>query len=562
MTTHQATLLDWSQVSNSVSAFQTSLGLKDHREAFSYFALSKILKLDDDELRTCLTDGSDDRGIDGIFIDTQTEKKVVRVFQFKHVKEFKKVSSAFPSNEIDKILSFLECVLRQDEGLEATCNPYLWMKVRDIWSLLEEGVATFAIHLCSNASKLDPRHAARFKEALAPYQFTQLYEHDLNWFSRKLTQRQESDREYELPLVEDQLFGRTDGFANGLTGTVRAESLVELIRDPNFPHEVDDSLFEENIRLYLGEQNEINRRILSSALSPESAEFWYLNNGITIVCDSLTYQPRSANPKARLKNPQIVNGGQTSHALFEAARGDAGQVRNVRLLVRVIETKDREFVNRIATATNSQTPIRSRDIRSNDSIQIRLENALAGAGYFYERKNDQHINQPSGKRIDAVKLGQIVLAYVLKEPDRAKTASNKIFGEYYNLVFDEEILSADNVVSLWKIYRIIENDRREAVRGMGSRISKSYREAWLVEGMFHVLYMLSLRCEISGVDKFDFDTVLSFYEDVKGEVDEYVKDNPSKAAYRIFRSSMTKRLLAKHAQSRQLELSLAQQSDS
>src|SRR5690606_33247329 len=98
-----------------------------------------------------------------------------------------------------------------------------------------------------------------------------------------------------------------DGFAKGLIGTVRGDEIVRLITDPNFPQEVDDTLFEDNIRLYLGEANEINRNILSTALSEKNSQFWYLNNGITIVCDRMDYQPRSANPKVRMINPQIVN---------------------------------------------------------------------------------------------------------------------------------------------------------------------------------------------------------------------------------------------------------------
>ncbi|MFV3545555.1 hypothetical protein ACNJHR_21175, partial [Mycobacterium tuberculosis] len=57
-------------------------------------------------------------------------------------------------------------------------------------------------------------------------------------------------REYTLSLVEDQYYGRTDGFAKGLIGTVRGDEIVRLIGDPEFPQEVDDSLFEDNIRLY------------------------------------------------------------------------------------------------------------------------------------------------------------------------------------------------------------------------------------------------------------------------------------------------------------------------
>lgn len=550
------TLLDWSQVRTGVQAFQRSLNLDNEARAFQYFALSKILKIDDDEIRTAITDGGDDRGIDAVYIDGRPERRVIHLFQFKHVSSFEKVSSSFPSNEIDKIQSFLDCCLRKDMSLQKTCNALLWNKVQDIWEALEEAVFSIHIHLCNNATGLIESHAARFEEALRQYQHAIIMQHDLIWFSRHLSKGATIDREYQLGLVEDQYYGRTDGFAKGLIGTVRGDEIVRLITDPDFPQEVDDTLFEDNIRLYLGEENEINRKILTTALSDRNSQFWYLNNGITIVCDRMDYQPRSANPKVRMINPQIVNGGQTSHALFEAARSDLARIYDVKLLLRVIETADRSFTNSIAEATNSQTPIRSRDIRSNDSIQIRIENALRGHGYFYERKNDQHIEQPAETRIDAVKLGQIILAYVLREPDRAKTSSNRIFGEYYGWVFDEAILSAENIIAMWRIYRMVDDDRRRALAALNSRLKRTYDESWIIEGVFHILYMLSLACEQEGTSLFDSEVVEKHYSSVKAQIDEFMAQNKGQAAYRVFRSAMTKQLLARFARAQQLSLAL------
>lgn len=551
-----ATLLDWSQVRSGIQAFRESLGFEEEGKAFQYFSISKILKIDDDEIRTSITDGGDDRGIDAIYIDSKSERKIIHLFQFKHVRNFENSKNTFPSNEIDKILSFIENLLQKSTDLKNTCNPLLWNKVQDIWGALEESVHSIQVHLCTNASALTVSHTQRFEEALRPYQHAALKQHDLIWFSRHLLKGALSDREYALGLVEDQYYGRTDGFAKGLIGTVRGTEIVRLITNPEFPQEVDDSLFEDNIRIYLGEENDINRKILSTALSGQNSQFWYLNNGITIVCDRMDYQPRSANPRVTMLNPQIVNGGQTSHALFEAARPDPNKIQDVKLLVRIIETADRNFTNSVAEATNSQTPIRSRDIRSNDSIQIRLENALRAHGYFYERKNDQHINEKSDTRIDAVKLGQIILAYVLREPDRAKTASNKIFGEFYSWVFDESILSAENVIAMWRVYRMVDSDRRQAIAAMNSRLQQTYDESWIIEGVFHILFMLSMKCEQEGTNIFDYKEAETHYDTVREQINEFMGQQKGQAAYRVFRSAATKRLLARFLREQQLNLPL------
>lgn len=70
-----ATLLDWSQVRSGVEAFRKSLNFSDDGKAFQYFSISKILKIDDDEIRTSITDGGDDRGIDAIYIDRKSERE-------------------------------------------------------------------------------------------------------------------------------------------------------------------------------------------------------------------------------------------------------------------------------------------------------------------------------------------------------------------------------------------------------------------------------------------------------------------------------------------------------
>ena len=45
--------------------------------------------------------------------------------------------------------------------------------------------------------------------------------------------------------------------------------------------------------------------------------FMYLNNGVTILCENAEYAPNTRSPHVELINFQIINGGQTSHSIFE-----------------------------------------------------------------------------------------------------------------------------------------------------------------------------------------------------------------------------------------------------
>ena len=85
-------------------------------------------------------------------------------------------------------------------------------------------------------------------------------------------------------------------------------------------------LFEENVREFLGTQG-INNGIIKTLRSPRDREnFFYYNNGITIICEQCktlrgNEASRDSNSKNQygfeLKNPQIVNGCQTINSIAE-----------------------------------------------------------------------------------------------------------------------------------------------------------------------------------------------------------------------------------------------------
>lgn len=111
------------------------------------------------------------------------------------------------------------------------------------------------------------------------------------------------------------------------------------------------SLFNDNVRDYLGAKGSVNREIKETiASAPEM--FSLCNNGITIVC---TEFDQIKDKLVRIENPQIVNGCQTSNTLFENS-GESG-FDKVQLVVRVICTEDAEISNRVVRGTNKQNQV-------------------------------------------------------------------------------------------------------------------------------------------------------------------------------------------------------------
>jgi hypothetical protein len=145
-----------------------------------------------------------------------------------------------------------------------------------------------------------------------------------------------------------------------------------------------------NIRRFLGTRGSVNRDIFSTCSNVESSyEFWFLNNGITIVCDQFDPVTDPDNPHVKLKNLQIVNGCQTAlRSPWRSAK--AGYPQDVRVITRIYETSDPALVSHIVLTTNNQNQIKSRNLRANDPVQLDMEEGFRNYRFLYERKPRQH----------------------------------------------------------------------------------------------------------------------------------------------------------------------------
>ena len=433
------------------------------------------------------------RGVDAIYIEEQ-EKTVVHLFQFKYTSKFDNAKNNFPSNEIDKILSFIADMLAKESSMKQNCNSLIWSKVQSIWEILESEVPQFMIHLCGNMEELVPSELERFKTSLQPYRNFHVKQYSLETLVSLILEKTRRSIDGQVHLLDKQYFERVDGNIRGLIATLPALELVDLIKDPEDPEKVVLDVFNDNVRIYLGtKKNAINSKILDSALN-QSAEFWYLNNGITITCDSFEYPPGTRSPLLKLTNFQIVNGGQTSNALFEAYKADKEKLDNTLVLVRVYETKQHEISHRIAETTNSQTPIKSRDLHSNDDIQKKLAEEFYAMGYYYERKTDQYKDKDKKKRIDALEAGQVYLAYYLAFPEVAKKDRGRVFGDLYELVFNSDTTAKKLLIPL-EVFAPIDERKRKLQSNIRTNQPIDPDSVILLDGNYHVLYAVSLLCK-------------------------------------------------------------------
>ncbi len=178
------------------------------------------------------------------------------------------------------------------------------------------------------------------------------------------------------------------------------------------------SLFDANVRDYQGSVV-VNTGIRKTLENKKSENFWYLNNGVTII----TPKAVLAGKQLTIEDPQIVNGLQTSHEIYQHFSNSDGMETDDRaVLVRVISEENEEARDRIIRATNSQTAIPPASLRSSDEIHRNIEDFLKPNGFYYDRKKNFYKNagMPIGKIISIPYMAQTIMAITLLRPDSAR----------------------------------------------------------------------------------------------------------------------------------------------
>lgn len=162
-----------------------------------------------------------------------------------------------------------------------------------------------------------------------------------------------------------------------------------------------NSILKYNPRCFLSlKNNTINPKIRNTIKNKKTNEIALYNNGITILSDDTDFSSKVAlkdTAQLIIKNPQIVNGGQTAYTLASIYEDDLEYIEHFEgkeVLVKIItflgEYKEREklsLIEELSKATNEQTPVKEVDRRANDRIQIEYQkNIFKDFGYFYNRK--------------------------------------------------------------------------------------------------------------------------------------------------------------------------------
>ncbi|MFP9097672.1 AIPR family protein [Flavobacterium sp. RHBU_24] len=236
---------------------------------------------------------------------------------------------------------------------------------------------------------------------------------------------------------------------------------IALVSLPNYYHFITENdklmkaFFDANVRDYQG-RIEVNQAISDTLRNPNNEDFWWLNNGVTITTTNTTL----ASQALMIEDPQIVNGLQSSHEIFNHFSSGGTIDDSRKIMIRVIKPSDEKSRLKIIKATNSQTNVPIASLRATDEIHLNIEDYFLSAGYYYDRRKNyyKNIGKPAESIISIPYLSQIITATVLKEPNNSRARPSTLIknDEEYLRIFNREY-DVDIYLQSFKIQKKVES---------------------------------------------------------------------------------------------------------
>lgn len=429
--------------------------IKDEKQrisrAFVLLATSTYLGIELDEMINIITDGGNDAGADAIYIGDMNDIEFpVTIFQAKYGFDLEKESN-FPGNSVQKVVNAIGSIF--DPSKPILMNEDLKPKVEEIRSLISDGYIPLVKCVFVNNgvkwSQDGENHIEGSGFSKSQVQFEHYNHEDIVQSLQNKKGIKASLQFRGKSIVEDFNYKRV------LIGKVNVLEIAQLFESHG------DSLLERNIRRYLGlNKNRVNESIQETLVGSKKENFYFYNNGVTIVCSKFSYNALQGNDwKVSAEDLQIINGGQSCKTIQSTIKENPNiDYSQVYILVRLYELAGQDIddlINDITIATNSQNPVDLRDLRANDSIQNKLEIDLKELGYHYKRKKEG-ISQID--TIPSSVVAESVFSIWRKKPHQAKFKRTELFGKFYEEIF-KDLNSAQAVLAVL-IHRYCDTQRK------------------------------------------------------------------------------------------------------
>lgn len=505
--------------------------------------------IDTDFNKAIIGTTGNDQKVDSVYIDHEDKK--IYLLNFKYREKFKE-EQFFSSNEVDGTLNFLNLI--NDDDFDSNLLNYKKLKDRfdEIRSIINDSSKIYEIHIyfISNENKAFSDEAMIRISSLEKTFGVIIHSinlhgaYDLGYSGNIKTNAKLYVKEDKLSLFKIDEYTTISSYIINLSlfellritcsNPVYRDN-TELIGDTKFDMKSfsqEKAQLNDNVRGYLG-LTDYNKNIINT-LENDTNNFFFYNNGITIICENLISQNLPANRlyELKLENIQIVNGGQTVATLYyflstSTMEDITKKLKNTYILLRIFNIPENDELKlNIAQYTNSQNAIDNIDLKSVDRVQVELEHYLNSCDIQYLRKRGSVPSDNYKYFIRSVSLGQLICAFK-GYPDRSSNQKKRIFNEYYKDVFvdDFDMTSCQKLIELY--YKI-------------TNTYEKYNKNCELSEVYYVIYLISNKYENFSklaevnIDKIESEEILGIICSIEKIIDEYLIEHDNIARSRVY----------------------------
>lgn len=413
------------------------------QKAFSAWYAEHFFDADEDEILDLVAlDGGEDQGIDLVYADARTFQ--IYVIQ-AHCPENTQKST--PKQKWDAVISSIPAYENHELFLTQG-RKELYEYIDELKELHPTYDVTFGLISLGQHSDSIAKSVDNTKQSETFNRF------DFFYFSQsEIINRYASLIASEKSIPEDTLkfdtgYLKDHGkYGKAWFGSISASELIRLHGT------YKDNLFSGNVRLFMGaRKGGINEHIVKTA-KDQPGIFWALNNGISIVANSVD---EIDDKLIKLRRFSIVNGCQTTSCLATAAANDA------KVLVRVIAAAP-SIVSDIVRYNNSQNAVKIWAVRSVDDTQERLRSEFLENSITYAPKQAGTKQRRDGQKIiELDKLTQYLASTNGDYLIQAINAKTELFDQPYQNIFTHDISPA-YVYLYWRIGILADSSRQDRI---------------------------------------------------------------------------------------------------
>ena len=413
----------------------------DFSGRFIRWFLENIYRLDEIDADDACVDAKHDKGVDAIYVDGVSE--TVYIIQ---AKTKTKDNAEFGDTEIKEFYGTLQqfdSKHKIDEVYQESKNDKLKQTIARtrLVSKVESGYGVIGVFI-SNARANEDAKAILAKLA------------KIELFDAEAIANDYVDLDVDGGIQGRYYFDVSDSEvieydAGGAAARLFLAPALNLLKMDGI---ADGSLFEQNVRLALG-NTKVNKGLRKSIQEKaEHKNFPLYHNGINVLCRKIVSETEE---RIEVMDYVVVNGAQSLTSL----RAEKSKITDdLKILVKLIETKgDSALSQRITTNSNNQNAIKARDLKSNHNIQQRLKAevcTVSNDAVAYEIKQGEANKGRIVLKNESA--GLILLAMDLAQPWSCHQ-KYKVMDELHSDIFGRPDVTGSRIFGYWECFKSVES---------------------------------------------------------------------------------------------------------